>query len=83
MKDDKNNLSLDDLFYDDKSEEKNEEQVIIELYIDKFGHGLPLELIPDTISETEILQKARVCIDNNQDNLLQLLGIQINESDLY
>lgn len=84
MKDETNSLSLDDLFLDDVTfKEKSEEQIILEKYINTFGHGLPIELIPDTISEAEIFQKARICIDNNQDNLLELLEIEINSNDLY
>ena len=77
-------LSLDDLFFDDGTdEEKTEEQILLEMYIDKFGHGLPLELIPDTISEADVFQKVKDCIDSNQDNLLELLEIETNDVDIY
>lgn len=84
MRDEINSLSLDDLFLEnDTFKEMTEEQIILEEYINKFGHGLPLELIPDTISEVEIFQKVRTCIENNQDNFLELLGIEVNNADLY
>ena len=75
--------SLEDLFDDNNNTEKNEEQVLLEQYINKFGHGLPMELIPDTISNTEIFQKVKVCLESNQDTLLEMLGIEINETDIY
>lgn len=48
-----------------------------------FGHGVPREMIPDSITKEQIKSALQQCIDTNRDNLLTILGIHLNYDYLY
>ena len=48
-----------------------------------FGHGVPREMIPDSITKEQIKSALQQCIDTNMDNLLTILGIHLNYDYLY
>lgn len=48
-----------------------------------FGHGVPREMIPDSISKEQIKAAMQKCIDTNNDNLLAILGVNPNYDYLY
>ena len=49
----------------------------------QFGHGVPREMLPDSISTEQIKQAMKKCILSKKDNLFELLGIIINDNYLY
>ena len=48
-----------------------------------FGHNVPRSLLPDAMSEEQIISAMRKCISTKTDNLFELLGVEINEENLY
>lgn len=61
----------------------NEYYEIEEQYLRQFGHGVPREMLPDSISTEQIKQAMKKCILSKKDNLFELLGIIINDNYLY
>ena len=55
----------------------NEYYEIEEQYFRQFGHGVPREMLPDSISTEQIKQAMKKCILSKKDNLFELLGIII------
>lgn len=52
-------------------------------YFSKFGHGIPREMFPPSIDDSQIKDAVKKCIDNNQDNLFELLGVTVDNRNLY
>lgn len=52
-------------------------------YSSKFGHGVPREMIPPSVNENQIKEAVKKCIENNQDNLFELLGVTVDNRNLY
>ena len=52
-------------------------------YIQHFGHSVPREMLPDSISMEQIKQSMKKCILSKTDNLFELLGVTINDDYLY
>ena len=56
---------------------------IEEQYRKLFGHGVPREMLPDSIDMDQIKKAMLKCIESKTDNLFQLLGVEINENCFY
>lgn len=52
-------------------------------YREMFGKGVPTECLPSRITDTQIKQAMRECIETGQDNLLDILGVTIDDKVLY
>ncbi len=52
-------------------------------YFSMFGHNVPRSLLPDSMSEKQIMSAMKKCISTKTDNLFELLGVEINEEYLY
>ena len=52
-------------------------------YAQLFGHRIPREMLPDSISMEQIKQAMKKCILSQNDNLFELLGVTINNDYLY
>ena len=61
----------------------NEYYEIEKQYIQLFGHGVPREMLPDSISMEQIKQVMNQCILFKKDNLFELLGVIISDDYLY
>lgn len=48
-----------------------------------FGKNVPTECLPSRITDTQIKQAMRECIETGQDNLLDILGVTIDDKVLY
>lgn len=67
-----------------KSTEVDKEYLdLLSKYRKKFGKGVPTECLPSRITDTQIKQAMRECIETGQDNLLDILGITIDDKVLY
>lgn len=62
----------------------NEEyQKIEKQYEEIFGHSVPREMVPSGISEKQLMDTLKECINSKSDNLFDRLGIKINYDNLY
>lgn len=52
-------------------------------YREMFGKGVPTECLPSRITEEQIKQAMRECIETGKDNLLDILGVSIDDKVLY
>ncbi len=78
--------SLDDLFDSGMEIGAKEDNINVEMarkYHEKFGHAIPFYLLPETVSETSIFENVKKCLESGEDNLLELLGIQVDRDALY
>lgn len=76
---------LNDLFAPDtnKKDSSNDSLPIVRQYKALFGHAIPYDLIPEIISEDEILEKVEKCVEHRSDNLLELLGVITDDNAVY
>lgn len=67
-----------------KSTEVDKEYLdLLSKYREMFGKNVPTECLPSRITDTQIKQAMRECIETGQDNLLDILGITIDDKVLY
>lgn len=52
-------------------------------YVQLFGHVVPREMLPASISTEQLEAAMQQCIDTNRDNLLAILGVNPNYDYLY
>lgn len=48
-----------------------------------FGEPVPTEMLPSRITDEQIKQAMRECIDTGKNNLLDILGVTIDYKVLY
>ena len=56
---------------------------IEEKYERLFGHFVPREMVPDSITDEKIKEAMKRCIETGKDTLFELLGITVNADYLY
>lgn len=56
---------------------------IEEQYKALFGHTVPRAMLPDIISMDQIKSAMKSCIENQNDTLFDLLGVELNDEYLY
>lgn len=56
---------------------------LLNKYREMFGKGVPTECLPTRITDTQIKQAMRECIETGQDNLLDILGVTIDDKVIY
>lgn len=52
-------------------------------YREMFGKGIPTECLPSRITDTQIKQAMKECIETGEDNLLDILGVSIDDTVIY
>lgn len=78
--------SLDDLFdsgTETEIKEDNNTSEIARRYHETFGHAIPFYLLPETVSEADIFEKVKICLESGQDNLLEMFGVKVDNDVLY
>lgn len=45
-------------------------------YAAMFGHGVPREMFPPSISEDEIMKAVESCVQNQKDELMKILNVE-------
>ncbi len=45
-------------------------------YAAMFGHGVPREMFPPSISEDEIRKAVECCVQNQKDELMKILNVE-------
>ncbi len=68
------------------NKDKNIDKEYYELskkYREVFGKTVPTECLPSRITDDQIKQAMRECIETGQDNLLDILGVTIDDKVLY
>lgn len=79
-------MKIDDLFMPMKTNGSGieaEYDKIQEEYFSMFGYNVPRSLLPDAMSDKEIISAMKVCIENKKDTLFELLGVELNDEYLY
>lgn len=67
-----------------KSTEVDKEYLdLLSEYRKMFGKNVPTECLPSRITDTQIKQAMRECIEIGQDNLLDILGVSIDDTVIY
>lgn len=78
--------SLDNLFDFGTETETIEDNNTFEMarrYHEKFGHAIPFYLLPETVSEADVFEKVKICLESGEDNLLELFGVKVDNDALY
>jgi len=52
-------------------------------FVKAFGHGVPTEMIPARINQKEIINAMKQCLEDNEDHILEILGVEIKKDALY
>lgn len=52
-------------------------------YRGMFGKNVPTECLPSRITDTQIKLAMRECIETGQNNLLDILGVTIDDTVIY
>lgn len=52
-------------------------------YEKKFGHVVPMEMLPPSLSKEDIKRAMLTCIDSGNDNIFEILHVQIDDKYLY
>lgn len=61
----------------------NEYLDLLSKYRKMFGKNVPTECLPSRITEEQIKQAMRKCIETGQDRLLDILDVTIDDKVLY
>lgn len=79
------NNNLDNLFDEEPIvvDITKEQEEILDLYISKFGHGVPQAYIPKNYPKEKLYQCLKKCVETEKDELLELLNIQIDPRRIY
>ena len=56
---------------------------IEEQYKAMFDHTVPRAMLPDSVSMDSIKSAMKTCIENKEDTLFELLGVELNDEYLY
>jgi hypothetical protein len=56
---------------------------LLSKYHKMFGKTVPTECLPSRITEEQIKQAMRECIETGQDSLLDILGVSIDDTVIY
>lgn len=79
-----NMMGFMNAFIDSGESKINEEMFELEQkYSAKFGHGVPREMLPPSVDEAQIKEAVITCIENDKDNLFELLGVTIDNRNIY
>ena len=52
-------------------------------YVKMFGHSVPREMIPSSVTEEQLEAALKKCVELKEDDLFNLLGITISSDYLY
>ena len=56
---------------------------LLSKYRKMFGKNVPTECLSSRITDVQIKQAMRECIETGQDNLLDILGVTIDDKVIY
>ena len=76
---------LDSLFDEEPTRlmlDENQEKILSK-YINLFEHGNPFAYIPNIVPLEEIFKEMSNCVANKSDNLLERLGIVVQQNRVY
>lgn len=67
-----------------KSTEVDKEYLdLLSKYRKMFGKNVPTECLPSRITDDQIKQAMKECIETCQDSLLDILGVSIDDTVIY
>lgn len=56
---------------------------LLNKYREMLGKNVPTECLSSRITDTQIKQAMRECIETGKDNLLEILGVSIEDTVIY
>ena len=56
---------------------------LLNKYRELFGKNVPTEVLPSRITDTQIKQALRECVETGKDTLLEILGVSIDDTVIY
>lgn len=65
------------------SEVDREYLKLLNKYREMFGKNVPTECLPSRITDDQIKQAMKECIETGQDSLLDILGVSIDDTVIY
>lgn len=65
------------------SEVDREYLKLLNKYREMFGKNVPTECLPSRITDDQIKQALKECIETGQDSLLDILGVSIDDTVIY
>lgn len=73
------------LAFSDLPDERDQTEFneVMEQYQLVFGSVPPLEMVPPGFSEADIIKAVKKCIEQGNADLLQVIGVCINENFIY
>lgn len=77
--------NLDELFDVEPIEVQltGEQDFLMNEYIEKFKHSIPMAYIPKNISKEELYSAIKKCLEIEEDKILDYLGIDIKDNRKY
>ena len=60
-----------------------EQEFLMNEYIEKFKHSIPLAYIPKNISKEKLYSAIKKCLENEEDKILDYLGIDVTGNRKY
>ncbi len=67
---------MNKLIDEDINDFDNEKFELEQKYAAMFGHGVPREMFPPSISEDEIRKAVECCVQNQKDELMKILNVE-------
>ena len=67
---------MNKLIDEDINDFDNEKFELEQKYAAMFGHGVPREMVPPSISEDEIRKAVESCVQNQKDELMKILNVE-------
>ncbi|MDE7183919.1 MAG: GNAT family N-acetyltransferase, partial [Lachnospiraceae bacterium] len=67
---------MNKLIGEDINDFDNERFELEQKYAAMFGHGVPREMFPPSVSEDEIMKAVESCVQNQKDELMKLLDVE-------
>lgn len=64
-------------------DEDSEYSKLRELYFDKFGDIIPTEMLPPSISDEDIKEAIRKCLETGNSNIFEILNVNVDFKNLY
>lgn len=64
------------LIDEDNNDFDDEKFELEQKYAAMFGHGVPREMFPPSISEDEIMKAVESCVQNQKDELMKILNVE-------
>ncbi|MCR4792856.1 MAG: hypothetical protein K5871_08900 [Lachnospiraceae bacterium] len=56
---------------------------LMEEFKEKFGEGIPTEMLPPSITKDDIKAAMKTCLESGDGDILKVLGVEITDEYIY